>query len=40
MEKIHGMLTVVYATEEFLSVCLPLNLQNFCFANEEEALGV
>lgn len=40
MGKIYGMMTVLYAKEEFMSVCLLLNLQNLYLANEEDAFGV
>lgn len=40
MEQIYGMLVVVYAKEEFMSVYLLLNLQNFYLANEDNAFGV
>lgn len=40
MEKVYRMLMVVYVKEEFMSVYLLLNLQNFYFVNEEDAFGV
>lgn len=40
MEQIYGMLVVVYAKEEFMSVYLLLNLQSFYLANEDNAFGV
>lgn len=39
MEKICGMLRVVYAKEEFLAVYLLLNLQNLDLASKEDTFG-